>query len=173
MDVLILETKNGGDINKIGNDLSIALGFDNMPYLAMFGGNPQASTPTIRVEGEQNFDWWGNDFETEKNVQLNSLTEKTLREIALNSQGRITLENAINTDLSFMKQFATINKSVTIINDNVCQIDIEIIEPTNLQNKQFRYIWDGSLQTLTLGGTEYVVPSTTKTFDETFDETFN
>lgn len=157
MDAVILETYNGGDLNRNGNDVAIALGFENMPYIAMFGGNPKQSTPTKRVLGEQNFDWFGNVFETDAVVQTNSSTERVLRSVALNSAGRVLIEQAVNNDLAFMKAFSTVNVVVSIISDDRVQIDISIIEPTNLQNTSYRFIWDSSRQQIN-GGGNYVPP---------------
>ena len=171
-DVLIVETLNGGDISKIGNDLQLALGWENMPYIAMFGGNPRQSTPSVRVDGEQNFDWWGNDYEDDTAVQINSETERTLSSVSLNSNGRILIEQAVNRDLAFMTEFANITTSVSIISDDRVQIDIAIIEPTNLQNNLFRYIWDSTRGSIDMIS-NYVAPVAHGTFDYTFDDTFN
>ena len=38
-DLQIIENGDGGDAVLNGNDLSIIDGFQNMPYLGMFGGN--------------------------------------------------------------------------------------------------------------------------------------
>lgn len=172
-DVLILETLNGGDLNKVAGDLALAKGWENMPYIALFGGNVKQSTPTERVDGEQNFDWFGNAFETETGLQINSQTERVLSQVNLNSNGRILIEQAVNADLEFMREFATVNVDVSIISDDRVQIDIAIIEPTNLQNKQYRYIWDStklSIDTIS----NYVAPIPDGgVFDITFDNTFN
>ncbi len=172
-DVLILETLNGGDLNKVAGDLALAKGWENMPYIALFGGNVRQSTPTERVDGEQNFDWFGNAFESDPSVQINSQTERVLSEVNLNSNGRILIEQAVNSDLEFMREFATVNVEVSIISDDRVQIDIAIIEPTNLQNKQYRYIWDStklSIDTIS----SYVAPIPDGgVFDITFDNTFN
>jgi hypothetical protein len=173
-DVLIVETLNGGDLNKINNDVVIAYGWENMPYIALFGGNPQQSTPTERIDGEQNFDWWGNGYEANPIVQINSETERTLSQVNLNSSGRILIEQAVLRDLNFMTNFANVSVDVSIISDDRVQIDIAIIEPTNLQNKQYRYIWDS-----TRGAIEIIsnynppIPDIEGTFDDTFDNTFN
>lgn len=172
-DVLILETLNGGDLNKVAGDLALAKGWENMPYIALFGGNVRQSTPTERVDGEQNFDWFGNAFESDPSVQINSQTERVLSEVNLNSNGRILIEQAVNSDLEFMREFATVNVEVSIISDDRVQIDIAIIEPTNLQNNQYRYIWDstkGAIDTIS----NYVapIPDPVGTFDDSFDFTF-
>lgn len=119
-----------------------------MPYIAMFGGNPSQSTPTQRVVGEQNFDWFGNSFETDAILQTNSLTERTLRSVALNSAGRVQIEQAVNADLEFMRTFAKVTVVVSIISDDRVQIDIYIVELSNLQNTSQRFIWDSSNQTI-------------------------
>jgi hypothetical protein len=148
MDTVILETYNGGDISKIGNDVLTVNGFENMPYIAMFGGNPSQSTPTQRVVGEQNFDWFGNAFETDAILQTNSLTERTLRSVALNSAGRVQIEQAVNADLEFMRTFAKVTVVVSIISDDRVQIDINIVELNNLQNTSQRFIWDATFEVL-------------------------
>ena len=58
MDLKLIETGNGGDLVKNSKDLEVIFGFQNMPYLALFGGNPGFSTPTQRPENSQAFDWW-------------------------------------------------------------------------------------------------------------------
>lgn len=144
MDLKLRETGNGGDINFKGRDLSLAFSFENMPYLALFGGNVEASTPSKRLESDQAFDWWGNAllFANDKNIQFNSLTERTLHNVALNSAGRVLIEQAIKKDLEFMQEFAEVSVSVAIISDDVLQIDIGIKQPNNLVEKKHRYMWD-------------------------------
>jgi hypothetical protein len=159
MDTVIVETYNGGDISKIGNDVLTVNGFENMPYIAMFGGNPDQLTPTVRIVGEQNFDWFGNAFETDAILQTNSLTERTLRSVALNSAGRVQIEQAVNADLSFMSSFAKVTVVVSIISDDRVQIDINILELRNLQNTAQRFIWDSTRQVLD-GVFNYVPPLT-------------
>jgi hypothetical protein len=38
-DILIFETGNGGDMMLRNNDIVTVEGYENQPYLAMFGGN--------------------------------------------------------------------------------------------------------------------------------------
>ena len=172
-DVLILETLNGGDLNKVAGDLALAKGWENMPYIALFGGNVRQSTPTERVDGEQNLDWFGNAFETETGLQINSQTERVLSQVNLNSNGRILIEQAVNADLEFMREFATVNVEVSIISDDRVQIDIDVIEPTNLQNKQYRYIWDSTKLSIdTISNYVAPIPEPAGTFDDSFDFTF-
>lgn len=150
MDIELRETSNGGDIVKNLKDLSIIFGFENMPYLAMFGGNVEASTPLQRAEGEQAFDWWGNSlFPNDASVQINSLTERTLNTVALNSQGRTLIQRAVEKDLEFMRPFADVTVDVSIERLNRVTIRINIVKKDNLQERLFIYIWDATNSELT------------------------
>jgi hypothetical protein len=73
MDLAIIETGNGGDLQLVGNDLAMVNGIENMPYLGMFGGNIEESTVN-KVEKLQSFDWWGNNLLMPGNqsIQFNS-----------------------------------------------------------------------------------------------------
>lgn len=181
MDVKVFETGNGGEISKKSKDISVVLGWQNMPYLAMFGGNVQQSTPKKRFTNEQAFDWWGNSllFPNDESVQFNSLTERRLGDTPLTSAGRITLENAVKKDLAFMSPFAKVDVSVSIIATDQVMISIIVMQPDNLQRKEFVYIWDttkGELlfesetgnesTTITADSTEITVDSTAFTADQ-------
>ena len=145
IDVKLYESGNGGDILLNGNDLAKANTFDNMPYLAMFGGNVGFSTPTKRVNNEQNFDFWANDllFGENKEMQFNSKTEFVLTSASLNSRGRQLIQEAVKTDLQFMVPFANIDVVVDILGQEKLSIGISLIQPENQTEKKFMYIWDG------------------------------
>ena len=151
MDLLVVETGNGGDITKNGNDLSMVFSFENMPYLALFGGNKEAVTPVKRLESEQAFDWWANSllFPNDPSVQFNSITEKTLEETPLTSSGRLIIENAIKSDLAFMDPFAEVTVTTEIVATDHINIGIGLKRPDNLEEKQYIYIWqNGNLTVL-------------------------
>jgi hypothetical protein len=171
MDVKLLETGNGGDLLKLSKDIAMVFGFENMPYLAMFGGNVEASTPVKRLANEQAFDWWGNSLlmPNDSSVQFNSLTERKLLEVPLTSFGRLQIEQAVIRDLEFMKPFAEVRVKVSIIATDKLQIAISIVEPDNLQKKEFIYIWD-ALKGDVDASEEYVPsPSLPFGFDYTLD----
>ena len=153
MDLQVIESNgDGGDLVKTDKDLVTIDGLQNMPYLGMFGGNTEASTPTERVENELAFDWWGNNLllPNQPAVQFNSLTERTLREVALNSAGRIQIEEAVKKDLEFMSEFSTVTVAVSIVSTDRIEIAIKIVEPNNLEDKSFLFIWDATNQELTI-----------------------
>jgi hypothetical protein len=163
-DIKIYETGNGGDINVLGNDLESVYSFENMPYLAMFGGNVEQSTNQVGEDDEQRFDYWGNSFLIDAASQFNSLTERGLITTPITSEGRILIENLVRADLEFMRDFAVVTVTVRVISDDKLNIDIGITEPSNLQNLQFQFIWDAATGAI-LGGLNvndnYVTPPTT------------
>lgn len=87
LDILIYESGNGGDIRLNGNDIEVATGYENMPYLAMFGGAG----------------WWGN-YLLDGSQQFDAQTEQTMQQQPLSSSGRIAIEGAMLADLAFFKQ---------------------------------------------------------------------
>lgn len=150
MDLKIEEHGNGGELVKTSKDLTVIEGFENMVYLAMFGGNVEQSTPVNRPENVQMFDWWANDlfFKNNPSLQFNSITERTLNEVALNSAGRILIEEAVLSDLEFMTEFAEVSAQVNIKDHDRVEIKVFIGEPNNIQGKKFEYIWDATRQSL-------------------------
>jgi len=151
-DLQIIENSDGGDAVLKGNDLSIIDGFQNMPYLGMFGGNVDESTEIDRIDGKQYFDWWGNSLLmlSDPSIQFNSTLEKKIKETPLNSSGRIQLLNAVKNDLEFMNQFSEVEVEVSIASSDRIEILIKIQEPNNLQSNEFTYIWDSTEAELTM-----------------------
>lgn len=151
MDLELVETKNGGDVIKKTKDLSVIFGFENMPYLCTFGGNVEASTPITRLESEERFDYWANELlmANESDIQFNSETERTLRTVAINSAGRVKIEQAIRKDLKPMESFVQIdNISVSLITVDMIGFAIRLRDIPNQQNRDFVYIWDITNQEL-------------------------
>ena len=150
-DILMKEDNNGGDLVLEGNTLKLANSFQNMPYLAMFGGNPEQSTIGQKEEGEQAFDWWGNWLlmSQQPDVQFNSIFERTITQISLSSAGRLQLERSAKEDIKFMEAFALVEISVSIETVDRVKTFIELQEPDNLESTEFVYIWDNAEQELT------------------------
>jgi hypothetical protein len=153
MDLVIIEQGgNGGDLVLKNRDLVTIEGWMNMPYLAMFGGN-LAGVTKEKLSTEQAVDWWCNNLlmPNDSSVQFNSLLEKRLQEVALTSEGRIKLQETVQKDLQFMKDFAEISVEVVILSTDKVKISIFVRQPSNLQGRiadQYRayiFIWDGTL----------------------------
>ena len=173
MDLRVIESGNGGELVKNPRDFEIVRSFENMPYLAMFGGNLKASTPSRRLENEQAFDWWGNNllFDNDSSRQFNSETERVLNSVSLTSSGRVLIEQAVKRDLEFMKPFAEVSVSVSIPTVDKVVIAITLKEPGNLKDKKFMYIWDAARNEIGYAD-NFSTVITGKIFDFSFDETF-
>lgn len=146
MDLELVETGNGGDLIKKKKDLSVIFGFENMPYICLFGGNVLQSTPSLRLANEQAFDYWGNDLlmQNDSNIQFNSVTERTLMQVALTSSGRMEIEQAVREDIAPLKQFANVVVKVSIVATDKVIIGIRMTQPDNEQNRDFLYLWDAT-----------------------------
>jgi phage gp46-like protein len=123
-DLLIYESGNGGELKQRGNDFAMVQGIEYEPYLLLFGCDR---------------DWWGNDFldPTDTDKIWSSETEKTFNSVALNSAGRIKIEEAINKDLAPLRKQtgAAITVQVQVVADDRSEIFIDI----NSLRQQF--IW--------------------------------
>lgn len=151
MDLLLTETFDGGDVVKTPKDLTVIEGFENMVYLALFGGNVEASTPSRVVDNEQSFDFWGNNllWNNDSSLQFNSETERALKNNPLSSSGRLVIEQAVKTDLKFMSDFTDTSVSISIVTNDKIQISVTLKKPDNIQDKTFVYIWDATISELT------------------------
>ena len=145
-DLLIYSTGSGGDANQLNNDFEITEGLFNMVFLAMFGGNPGYNTGPLEVASEQNFDYWGNSlvFKNNPEAQFNSYTENTLNTIAITSESRQIIKGFVLKDLDFLSNLAKIEVEVYLLDANKVEIQVKVNELTNLQNKEFQFIWDGT-----------------------------
>ena len=143
-------TANGGDVEYTNNDLAIVDGFENMPLLAMFGGNVEADTKAARLATEEDLSWWGNKviWPNDPDRWFNSKTERLLRQLSLTSANLQNIINAVEQDLAFMRAFAEFTVSVSYPQIDRVRIALEFTRPTNLQQRQFVYIWDATQQSL-------------------------
>lgn len=150
-DLELKSTGDGGELTLQSNDIKMIDGLQNMPYLATFGGNPEQSTAGAKPDGEQAFDFWANNLlmEQDKPIQFNSTLERRLKEVTINSSGRIQLERVIKADLSFMEEFAVITVAVAIVAPTRIEITIQIDQPDNLESNELVYIWDSTKEELT------------------------
>jgi hypothetical protein len=149
LDIELIDTPDGAEYNLKGNDIGAISGMQNMPYIAMFGGGDELTTgPKVT---EQSFDWWGNFSldPSNKNVWINSRTEKTLKTTPLTPFGRLIIEEQVKADLQFMEAFATVNVSVSLISVDKLKIEVKIQEPSTNETQIFSYIWNATEQELT------------------------
>lgn len=151
IDLKLVETGDGGDVVLKGNDLEMIEGFQNMPYLALFGGNVEDSTTGEKVK-EQAFDYWGNFLlhPTQRELWLNSGTERLMLTTAITTSSRIRMEEQVKKDLEFMKPFAIVESNVFLVSEDRISISISISQPTSNELLNFSYIWDATNNELSI-----------------------
>lgn len=147
MDLLIKDTGDGGELTYENMDLTVKDGLQNQVYLALFGGNVGFLTPFERRPNEQNFDFWANSF-LEEGQRFDSRTEYALDNNSLSSSGRAEIEKAVKKDLGYMSDFANLSVNVTIDNPDRLSILVTVLEPANIEDREFRFIWNATKQEL-------------------------
>lgn len=113
-DLKIIETGSGGDLQIRANDIAIINGYENLPYLGIFGF-------TQRPEG-----WWANSIIYTDEPRI-SLGETALKENTLSSNGRLNIQKAIEQDIQRVTaSIPNTTYSVNVILAGHNRIDIEI-----------------------------------------------
>lgn len=145
-DIALYETGSGGDFEIVNNDLLMGETLYQQIYLALFGGNPQASTKQSYLATEDRFDYWGNSliWKDVKTKQFNSQTEKTLLTTALNSSGRLTIIQAITQDLEYLKAIIDLNIEVELLTTNKLKITVSFSGKANQQDRVLQLVFDNA-----------------------------
>lgn len=143
-DFHIYETGNGGDFAIVNNDLYMSESLFQTIYLALFGGNYEAITLGNEEASEERLDYWANEllFKENSGKQFNSITEKLLNEVTINSAGRLKIQKAVEFDLIFLKKIASFKVNIVILDFEKIAIQIEIDSIIN--QKEFEFIWDNA-----------------------------
>lgn len=154
-DLHLYESGSGGELVLLNGDLVLSETLFQTIYLALFGGNVEASTTGDEISGQERFDFWANNliFKTQKNKQLNSLTEKTLNSVTINTSGRLKIQSAVEQDLFFLKNIINFDVDVLILGTDKIKILISISSISNQSDKVFQFIWDNAKGQLILDKT--------------------
>lgn len=145
-DLNVFESGDGGELFVSSNDLTLTESLYQTIYIALFGGNVEASTLGNEIESEERFDWWANSllFSESTSKQFNSETERTLDNIVINTSGRIVIQRAVEADLFFLKKIANTEVNVVILDVNKISINIVLTSILNQTEKKFQFIWDNA-----------------------------
>jgi hypothetical protein len=144
-DIKIFESNDGGEWSLLNDDIETTTGFAQMVYLALFGGNIEASTVENEVvKLDERLDWFGNKT---FDLDFNSTFEALLSATPLNSAGVSLLEQSAIKDLEFMKIFADVEVEGSIIAPQKFQLIVNVIEP-NEKSEKVKFIWDGQRKAL-------------------------
>lgn len=145
-DILLYEAGAGGDFAIIDNDLAMGESLYQQIFLALFGGNFEASTKSTYLETEERFDYWGNSLIWKKEIvkQFNSETERTIQNTTLNSSGRLTIIQAVNVDLSYLKSMLNYTIDVQILDRDKLKIIVSFSEKTNQQDRVLQMVYNNA-----------------------------
>lgn len=145
-DLSLYETSDGGDLLVNNSDIARVETLIHQTYIALFGGNVEASTRGNELPSEKRFDWWANSliFPEEKEKQFNSETERVLNNTVLNSAGRLKIQESVKNDLNYLQDVASIEVQVQIVNQNRVNILIQLRPLRNTESKSFQFLWDNS-----------------------------
>lgn len=146
-DLVVYESGDGGDLilNDV-SDVETSDSFYTSIYLALFGGNIEASTTNDEVQPEQRFDFWGNDF-LDINSQFNSYTERAINKNALDTKGIKAIESAVKKDVEFLSIVGKVTAECNLIELDKLQILVTVQQGNNNTNATtYQYIWDATKQ---------------------------
>lgn len=139
IDITLFESGDGGDLFINNKDILATDSIIQTIYICLFGGNVEAITKGNEPKNEIREDWWGNFLLSDKKL-FNSLTEKVLKETALNSNGRIKILNAVKEDLKPLSDVAKIDVDVYLPKQDTVKIIISVVN--NQKNNIYEIIWD-------------------------------
>lgn len=145
-DINLHESGSGGEFSIVSNDLLFGESLYNQVYLALFGGNVEANTIGNELISEQRFDWWGNPlfFSEVQSKQFNSNTERALQTVVLNSSGRLTIIQAVNTDLEYLTRLLNYTIDVSFPKENHILIEVKFRKKDNLEDKVLQLLYNNA-----------------------------
>jgi len=145
-DIALFESGSGGDFSIVNNDLLMGETLFQQIYLALFGGNIQASTKASYLETEDRYDYWANSliWKDVKTKQFNSETERTILTSTLNSSGRLSIIQAVYQDLDYLNAVVTFSVNVEILDTNRIRIIVNLSGKTNQQDKLLQLVYDNA-----------------------------
>jgi len=145
-DLHIFESGSGGELALLSDDLVLAESLYQVIYIALFGGNVEASTLGNEIVSEERFDYWANSliFKDKINKQFNSETERTLSKVVINSSGRLKIKAAVELDLFFLKNIVDLSVNIVILSTNRIEINLVLQSISNQSDKQLQFIWDNA-----------------------------
>lgn len=145
-DILLFESGDGGEMAISGNDLVLVETILQQVYLALFGGNVEANTVGDEIPTQERLDYWANSllWANKPSKQFNSNTERILSETVLNSSGRISIINAVELDLDYLKLLVNFEVSVSILSSTKVEISVYMEKKANLESKTLILVYDNA-----------------------------
>lgn len=145
-DLNIFENGSGGELSIINDNIPLVETLYQTIYIALFGGNIEASTAGDEIDGQERLDWWGNSllYPNIEPKQFNSETERALNNNALNTSGRLIIESAVVSDLEYLREITNFTVNVTISSVNTVNISIVLIGLPNEPAQSVNFVWNNA-----------------------------
>jgi hypothetical protein len=145
-DINLFENGTSGDFAIVNGDLLMGETLYQNIYLALFGGNIEASTKDVYLSSEERKDYWGNTliWKNRKSVQFNSETERVIQNTTLNSSGRLLIIQSVNTDLEYLKSIINFSVDVQIPKHDNLRITINFGALSQQQDRVLQMVYDNA-----------------------------
>jgi len=131
-DLILYETGQGGELRSFDGELEMTEGFGSAVYISLFGG-------------EKDDSFWANDllFNGNDSEVIKSRTPESLQKYSLTKSNLSRIKTAVEQDLEWLKEFATISVDLQLTGFNKLRINIKITEPESQNEENFSLNWDG------------------------------
>lgn len=103
-DPTLILTPDNGDLILEDGDLLVGNGLESAAVLSLFGGDIDDSGS----QADEAKQFWGNVIQTDPNKRLRSRTQFLLRSLPVTSGNLRRIQDAVETDLAWMKQEALV-----------------------------------------------------------------
>lgn len=145
-DITLFESGDGGEMAIIANDLSLSETLYQQVYLALFGGNIEANSKVLNLPTEEQFGYWGNNlfYKEFPAQQFNSNTERTIISVALNSEGRLKIIQAIADDLQYLSELLQFKVEVFFPDRDKMRIIVSLKEKGNQEDKILQMVYNNA-----------------------------
>lgn len=145
-DINLHESGSGGEMAIVSNDLLMGEVLFQQVYLALFGGNVEANTIGNELVSEERLDYWANPlfFAENTSKQFNSNTERELKNVVLNTSGRLRIIQLVNEDLSYLTTLLNYDVDVRFVRTNHIRIIVNFTEKGTQESRVLQMVYDNA-----------------------------
>ena len=139
MDVLLLQTPDGGEVTAVNGQLQLTEGLETSVFLSLFGGNSDDSG----LSSDDAKQWWGNRSETDPAKRYRSAFQFLIRTLPLIPANLPRLEEAATGDLQWLKQSAADSVAARASMPGVNRVQLNIAIVINGKTSVFKVTQPG------------------------------
>lgn len=134
-DVLLFQTPDGGDIEFVAGQPTMAAGLPTAVYLSLFGGNEDDDGRDSNPRA-----WWGNVDEPDPTRRYRSETQYLLRALAPTPANLRRIEDAAKRDLAWMLDRAASSVRVAASMPGFNRVRIVVTIEAEGAESRFEYV---------------------------------